>query len=77
MIINALFFKIFILKQIILSKSYFDRVPAPELIAGIQGEGYDYLAATKGGNYAFIYTCNGNPMKIDLGKMNMKRIRIS
>jgi len=65
------------LKQIILSRSYFDRVPAPELIAGRQGKGYDYLAATKGDNYAFIYTCNGSTMKIDLRKMKMKRIRIS
>jgi hypothetical protein len=63
------------LKQLILSRSYFDRVPAPELIAGSQGEKYDYLAATKGDNYALIYTCNGSTMKIDMEKMKMKKIR--
>jgi len=42
-----------------------------------QGGGYDYLAVTKGDHNAFIYTCNGSIMKIDLGKMKMKRITIS
>ena len=63
------------LKQLMLSRPYFDRIPAQDLIAGRQGERYDYLAATKGRDYAFIYTCNGNTMNIDLGKLHLNRIR--
>jgi hypothetical protein len=65
------------LKQLILSRSSFDRVPAPEMVADHQGKKYDYLAATKGYQYAFIYTCNGSTMKIDLRKMKMKKIKAS
>jgi hypothetical protein len=65
------------LKQLMLSRSYFDRIPAQDIITGKQGERYDYLAATKGRDYAFIYTCNGITMNIDLGKMNMARIKAS
>jgi hypothetical protein len=63
------------LKQLMLSRPYFERIPAQDLIAGRQGERYDYLAATKGRDYAFIYTCNGNSMNIDLGKMHLNRIK--
>jgi len=65
------------LKDLMLSRSYFDRVPAQDLIADKQGERYDYLAATKGKDYAFIYTCNGSTMRIDLEKMNCGRIKAS
>lgn len=62
------------LKKLMLSRDYFARVPAQELIAGNQGEKHDYIAATRGKDYAFIYTCNGNTMNIDLG--NMKSVKI-
>jgi hypothetical protein len=65
------------LKQLILSRPYFERIPAQELIYGKQGERYDYLAAAKGRDYAFIYTCNGNIMNIDLDKMHMSGIKSS
>jgi len=65
------------LKQLILSRSYFDRIPAQDLIAGKQGEKHDYLAATKGKDYAFIYTSNGNRMDIDLGRMCLTRVNAS
>jgi hypothetical protein len=63
------------LKQLMLSRPYFERIPAQDLIAGKQGERYDYLAATKGRDYAFIYTCNGNTMNIDLEKMHLTSIK--
>jgi len=63
------------LKQLILSRSYFDRIPAQDMIAGKQGERYDYLAATKGRDYAFIYTFNGSTMIINLGKMQLNKIK--
>lgn len=65
------------LKQLMLSRSYFDRKPAQELIAEPQGEKYDYLAATKGKDYAFIYTCNGNDMNIDMEKLGFTGVKAS
>jgi hypothetical protein len=55
------------LKELMLSRPYLERVPAGELISGTQGEKYDYLAATRGKDYAFIYTYNGSTMRINTG----------
>jgi hypothetical protein len=63
------------LKELILSKPYFERISAPELIADPQKEKYDYLAATKGKNYAFIYTFNGSTFNIDLSKIDGKEFK--
>jgi len=63
------------LKQLMLSRSYFDRIPAQDLIADKQGEKYDYLAATRGKDYAFIYTSNGSIIKINLDKMHLHKIK--
>jgi len=65
------------LKQLMLSKPFFDRAPAQDLIADTQGERYDYLAATKGEYYAFIYTCNGRIMNINIEKIHKTRIKAS
>jgi len=65
------------LKQLILSRPYLDRIPAQDLISGKQGEKYDYLAATKGKDYAFIYTFDGNTMNINLEKLHSNRIKAS
>ncbi len=63
------------LKQLMVSGSYLDRVPAQELLAGKQGERYDYLAGTGGKDYAFIYTCNGSTININLEKMRPARVK--
>jgi hypothetical protein len=65
------------LVQLIMSGSYFDRVPAQDLIAGNQGERYDYLVATKGRDFAFIYTCNGSNMNVNLDSLHLNRMKAS
>jgi hypothetical protein len=57
------------LKLLMTSRPYFERIPATELVSGDQGEKYDYLAATKGNDYAFIYTCNGRNFRINTGNI--------
>ncbi|MCJ7446195.1 MAG: glycoside hydrolase family 140 protein [Bacteroidales bacterium] len=57
------------LKQLMLSKPYFERVPANDLLAEKQGEKYDYLAVTRGVDYVFVYTWNGSNISLDLQKM--------
>jgi hypothetical protein len=55
------------LKKLMLGKSYFDRVPAQELVAD-NGERYDRVAATKGKDYAMFYVYNGRSIKVHTEK---------
>ncbi|WP_346857843.1 glycoside hydrolase family 140 protein [uncultured Draconibacterium sp.] len=65
------------LKDLILSKPYFDRVPDQSLIADGQGEKYDYQVATRGNDFALIYTYNGREMKISMGKISGEKVTAS
>lgn len=65
------------LKKLMLSRPYFDRVPDQSLIAAGQGERYDRLIATRGKNYAFVYTYNGRDMQIDAGKLEGSKVKAS
>ncbi len=57
------------LKKLILSKPYFDRIPANDLLAVGQGEKYDYIAVTRGKDYVFAYTWMGSDFALDLKKL--------
>ena len=57
------------LKTLILSKSYFDRKPAQELVVN-NGERYDKVLATRGKNFAMFYVYNGKPFKVAINKMS-------
>lgn len=65
------------LKNLLLSFSYFERVPDQSLIVN-QGEKYDYLIATRGDNiafnYALIYTYNGRKIGVNLGKIGGNKV---
>jgi len=65
------------LKKLILSKPYFDRVPDQSLIAGQQGEKYNYIAATRGNDYAFIYDYTGKPFEVRMGKIIGSSVKAS
>ena len=65
------------LKELMISESYFERKPAQEIIAGDNGERYDYIAATRGRDYAFVYTCNGSNINIDTDKLLWKEYTAS
>ena len=54
------------LKKLMLSKPYFERVPANEIVNN-QGKKYNYLAAARGRSYAFIYTYTGRIIEIKMG----------
>jgi Protein of unknown function (DUF4038)/Putative collagen-binding domain of a collagenase len=59
------------LKKLLLSKSYFDRLPAQELIID-NGEQYERVLATKGNNYALFYVYNGRSFTVALNKFSFK-----
>ncbi|MEP6677447.1 MAG: glycoside hydrolase family 140 protein [Ferruginibacter sp.] len=59
------------LKELILSKSYFDRVPDQSLVLS-NGEKYNRVMATRGINYAMFYVYNAHGFKVGIGKLNFK-----
>jgi hypothetical protein len=61
------------LKDLMLSVPYFERVPDQSLVVE-QGEKYKYLAATRGENYAFVYTYTGRELKINMGKIKGDKV---
>lgn len=63
------------LKNLILSKSFFDRVSAQEIIVD-NGEKYDYKIATRGGDYALVYTYKGGVIKVDLDKLGFEKVNV-
>ena len=65
------------LKELMLSFPYFERIPDPSLVAGNPGEKYDYLVATRGREYALIYTYTGREMDIALGKIEGSAVKAS
>lgn len=65
------------LKELILSKPFFERIPAQDLLEGKQGEKYDYTAVTRGNDYLFAYTWNGSNIQLDLEKLDWPVFRAS
>ena len=65
------------MKDLILSKSYFDRVPDQSLIAGENGEKYEYQIATKGNNYALIYAYLGDEIDVNMGVIAGEEVEVS
>jgi hypothetical protein len=64
------------LKNLILSRSYFDRIPDQSMVVN-QGEKYDYIAATRGKAYAFVYTYTGTTIELNMGKIEGKKVKVS
>ncbi|MFC5282778.1 glycoside hydrolase family 140 protein [Pedobacter alpinus] len=64
------------LKKLMLSKPYFERIPDQSIIAN-QKEKHNYLVATKGKDYAFIYTWTGRDLEINMGKIEGENVKAS
>lgn len=65
------------LKNLMLSKPFLERIPDQSLIASGQGKQYDRLMATRGKNYAFVYTYNGRNMSVVMGKIRGSKVKAS
>ncbi|HNX66190.1 MAG TPA: glycoside hydrolase family 140 protein [Bacteroidales bacterium] len=65
------------LKDLILSEPFFERIPDQSLVASGQGERYDYQAATRGKDYAFIYTYNGREINVAMGRISGLKVKAS
>ncbi|MDQ7947684.1 MAG: glycoside hydrolase family 140 protein [Pedobacter sp.] len=62
------------LKKLMLSRSYLDRVPDQSIIAGQNGEKYEHLVATRGKDYAMVYTFTGRNFELNMGKIEGKNV---
>lgn len=65
------------LKKLMLSRSYYDRIPDQSLIAGENGEKYDRLLATRGDAYAFVYTYKGGDIKVNTSSFKAEKLKAS
>lgn len=63
-------------KKLVLSKPFFERIPNQSLINN-QGERYNYLVATSGKNYAFVYTYTGRNIELNMGRYAGKKVKSS
>lgn len=58
------------LKQLMLKFPFFERVPDQSIVAGVNGERYDRVVATRGKDYLLAYNYSGRPMQLDLSKIS-------
>lgn len=65
------------LKKLMLSRPYLDRVPDQSLIADNNGNKYNRLIATRGKNYAFVYTYTGREMNINADQLEGTKLKAS
>lgn len=64
------------LKTLMLSRPYLDRVPDQSLVT-MPGTGRAYLTATRGANYAFVYTYTGRTLEVAMGKISGTQVKAS
>jgi hypothetical protein len=64
------------LKNLVLSKPYFERVPDQSMVLN-SGERYERLAAARGKRYAFIYTYTGKAIQVQMGKIEGVNVKAS
>jgi hypothetical protein len=54
-------------KALLLSRPFFERIPDQSLVAGEPGFQHDYVIATRGIDYLFVYDYSGRKFKINMG----------
>lgn len=63
------------LRDLMLSRPFFERLPDQSLIAGPNGTRYERVAATRGRSYAMAYSYTGRPFRIRLGVIQGRQVR--
>lgn len=64
------FLQMQLLKNLMLTLPFTERVPDQQVIAGTNGERYDRAVATRGNDYLMVYNYSGRPMQIDLTRIS-------
>jgi len=62
------------LRNLIESRPFLDRVPDQSLLVN-ELPGLDHIRATRGKDYAFIYTPTGREFRVNMGKISGDRVK--
>jgi hypothetical protein len=62
------------LKNLILSRPYFERVNDQSAVAGDEGEKYDRILVTRGNDYLMAYTYTGREFTLQMGKIAGEKV---
>jgi hypothetical protein len=65
------------LRRLMEGLDYFTRLPDQTIIEGPDGEGGEHMQATRGRNYAMVYTPTGKPFSARLERVAAKKVRAS
>jgi len=61
-------------KNLILSRPYFERVNDQSVVAGDEGEKYDRILVTRGNDYLMAYTFTGRKFTLQMGKISGEKV---
>jgi len=61
-------------KNLILSRPYFERVNDQSVVSGDEGEKYDRVLVTKGKSYLMAYTYTGREFTLQMGKISGEKV---
>jgi len=62
------------LKNLILSYSFFDRIPDQSVLASPQGEKYERVSITRGNDYLLAYTYTGREFQLKMGVIEGQQV---
>jgi hypothetical protein len=62
------------LKNLILSRPFLDRVPDQSILVN-ELPGLDHIRATRGKDYAFVYTPTGRKINVNMGKISGDKVK--
>lgn len=65
------------LKALMLSRPFFERVADQSLVAGVEGEKYERVLATRGASYLFAYIYTGRDFTLKLGALSGTALNVS
>jgi hypothetical protein len=61
-------------RALIESRPYFSRIPDPSLVSDPL-DGADRIVATRGDDYAFVYSAQGRPFTVNMGKISGTQVK--
>jgi hypothetical protein len=61
-------------RALVESRPFLSRVPDQSIVAASL-DGADYIAATRGDGYAFVYSAQGRPFTVNMGKISGERVK--